>query len=208
MSSRGTFITLEGIEGVGKSSALEFIQTFLQTVGIDLLITREPGGTPIAEAIRRVLLTHHDEPMLPETELLLFFAGRAQHIDQVIEPALAAGRWVVSDRFIDASYAYQGGGRGISFTRIAALEDWLHRSIQPDKVFLLDAPVELALSRAERRGNPDRFELERKSFFTHVRESYLARMQLDPPRYQCIDASLTQERVHQQLAQHLQLLLP
>ena len=162
------FITLEGIEGVGKSTSLEFVQRYLQQQDITVEITREPGGTPIAESIRRVLLAYHDEKMSVDTELLLLFAGRAQHLNTRIKPALEQGAWLVCDRFIDASYAYQGGGRGIPESRIEALETWLQDNLRPDLTFLLDAPVEVALDRAKRRGNPDRFELENQGFFNRV----------------------------------------
>ncbi len=195
----GCFITLEGIEGVGKSTSLDFIQSYLQEQGIALEITREPGGTPIAEAIRRVLLAHHDEQMSVDTELLLLFAGRAQHIASQIQPALAKGLWVICDRFTDASYAYQGAGRGIPEARIALLETWVQDSLRPDLVLLLDAPVELALARAKERGNPDRFELENQSFFNRVRTHYLERARRSPQEYCIIDAAVPQEQVYQQL---------
>jgi dTMP kinase len=196
---KGCFITLEGIEGVGKSSSLEFIQNYLQSVAIPLEITREPGGTPIAEAIRRLLLAHHDEKMAVDTELLLLFAGRAQHMATQIRPALEKGYWVVCDRFTDASYAYQGAGRGVPEERIALLETWVQEQLRPNKIILLDAPVELALQRAKARGKPDRFELENQGFFNRVRSCYLERAKRFPEQYCVIDASLTQSQVYAQL---------
>ena len=202
-SCRGCFITLEGIEGVGKSTSLDFIQNYLSNQGLALDVTREPGGTPIAEAIRRLLLAHHDETMCADTELLMLFAARAQHCAQRISPALEAGSWVVSDRFTDASYAYQGAGRSMEMQRIAALDAWLRPQLVPDLVLLLDAPVEVALARAKERDNPDRFELEQQDFFKRIRAAYLQRAREHPARYRVIDASLRQQAVYQQIQQVL-----
>ena len=193
---------------MGKSTSLEFIQSYLEQQKRRVVLTREPGGTPVAESIRRVLLAQHDEDILSDTELLLFFAGRAQHIAKVIQPALAKDKWVVCDRFTDASYAYQAGGRGIPAARIAALEDWVQGDLRPDCVILLDAPVEVALARARARGNPDRFELEKQAFFTRVRDCYLARAAKAPSRYRIVDASVDREQVRQQIQQILDELLP
>ena len=193
------FITVEGIEGVGKSTAVATLANLLQAQGRTVCITREPGGTPIAEAIRRVLLDNYSEPMEIDTELLLMFAGRAQHIATVIEPALARGEWVLSDRFTDASYAYQGGGRHISDERIAILEQWVQGTLSPDITLLLDAPEDLALARAKKRSDLDRIEQEALHFFSNVRAKYLARAEAEPERFYCIDASASLEEVHTQL---------
>jgi dTMP kinase len=199
--SYGIFITVEGIEGVGKSTQVNFIKNLLEKSSVPHLITREPGGTPIAEEIRQVLLAHHTETMVPDAELLLMFASRAQHLAALILPALTAGKLVVSDRFTDATYAYQGGGRGIDKTRIATLEQWVQGSLRPDAVILLDAPVALALRRTKRRKNgPDRFEAEQEDFFERIREGYLARAKADPHRYHVIDASQSIQVVQQRIA--------
>lgn len=186
----GRFITLEGIEGVGKSTHLKFIQQYLAAADIPHIITREPGGTPIAEAIRNVLLTRHEEIIMPEAELLLLFAGRAQHIAHVIQPALDAGKWVVCDRFTDTSYAYQGGGRGVDKNHIAALEKWIQGDLQPDPVLLFDAPVEIALRRIQGRKKLDRFEAEKEEFFQRARRAYLERARQFPQRYKVLDANM------------------
>lgn len=184
------FITVEGIEGVGKTTALAVIKDTLQQAHIDVVFTREPGGTQIAEAIRRlVLLEAYDEAMTPDTELLLVFAARAQHIAQVIKPALAQGRWVVSDRFTDASYAYQGGGRGIPAERIAAIESWVQGPFRPNFTLLLDAPANVAMARAKQRTALDRIEAEEIAFFERGRASYLARAEQESQRFRVIDAS-------------------
>lgn len=184
----GLFITLEGIEGVGKSTCLKFLQHLLTKQNIMPVVTREPGGTPFAEAIRKLLLTPLNETVCNDTELLLMFAGRAQHISQIILPALQNGRWVLCDRFTDASYAYQGGGRGIAFERIGQLEQWVQGDLRPDLTLLFDAPVSTALSRMKKRGKPDRIEKEQKHFFTKVRNAYLARAEQEPQRFRIINA--------------------
>lgn len=186
----GRFIVLEGIEGVGKSTQLQFAREHLEASGIEVVVTREPGGTALAERIREVAIAPlRDERMPPITELLLMFAARAAHVDNLIRPTLARGAWVLCDRFIDASYAYQGAGRGVPDAEIAALEQMVLRNVRPDLVLLLDAPVGLALGRARaRRGGPDRFELEHADFFTRVRNTYLARAGLEPERYVVLDA--------------------
>jgi len=201
------FITVEGIEGVGKSTAVKSIQAFLEGQGIALTLTREPGGTAVAEDIRQILLHQLDEVIVPDTELLLMFASRAQHIATVIKPALAEGRWVVSDRFTDASYAYQGGGRGIESDRIAVLEDWVHADLQPDVTFLLDASTEIALERAKLRSTPDRIESEAHAFFERVRQAYLDRAKNDPKRFIIIDATLELSVVQSTIEHHLKTLL-
>jgi len=187
---RGKFITLEGGEGAGKSTVLSAVREQLVADGADVIITREPGGTPAGEAIRGVLL----DPALhgaiaPETELLLMFAARAQHVRETIKPALAAGRWVLSDRFTDASYAYQGGGRAQPLERIAELERWAADDLQPDLTLLLDLPVGIGLARARGRGPADRIELEAQDFFERVRAAYRARAAAQPARFRVIDAS-------------------
>lgn len=197
------FITIEGIEGVGKSTSLEFIQRTLQKLDIPFITTREPGGTPVAEAIRQVLLNKYPEPMLHETELLLMFASRAQHLASVIQPALQAGQWVVCDRFTDASYAYQGAGRGIAIKHIAMLESWVQGSLRPDLTLLLDAPVKIALKRARRRAHPDRIESEQAHFFHRVREGYLARAATHAKQYRIIDAAQSRRMVKMQIQEVL-----
>lgn len=196
MSSK--FITVEGIEGAGKSTALNVMRTWLEKKNIDHVMTREPGGTEIAESIRQTLLTPHDEKMHADTELLLMFAGRAQHIHHVIEPALSAGKWVVSDRFTDASYAYQGAGRTLPEERIAVLEDWVQGQLQPDLTLLLDVPVKVGIERINSR-EKDRIEQEKEAFFNRVRDAYLARAKQFPERIKVIDASQTEEKVHQDI---------
>ena len=187
--SKGLFITLEGGEGAGKSTQLAYIRQRIEDAGISLHVTREPGGTPLAEEIRVLLLGQRDEAMIPDTELLLMFAARAQHLAQRIRPALARGDWVLCDRFTDATYAYQGGGRGIDFARIAVLEDWVQGELRPDLTLLLDLPVETGLARAGQRGDLDRFEREQRGFFEHVRTAYLARAEQEPGRFRVIDAA-------------------
>ncbi len=185
----GLFITFEGPEGAGKSTNLKVFAQALAERGCTPLVTREPGGTPLAERIREVLLSLHDESMHADTELLLMFAARAQHLNGLIRPALAEGRVVISDRFTDATYAYQGGGRGIAPQRIAALETWVQGELRPDLVIVFDVPVELGMARARARSELDRFEREQQDFFEAVRASYLQRAAADPQRYRVIDAS-------------------
>ncbi|MBO6751736.1 MULTISPECIES: dTMP kinase [Spongiibacter] len=187
--NKGRFITLEGGEGVGKSSNMAFIVDLLTEAGVDFIQTREPGGTPLAEEIRQLLLTPRDEHMDELSELLLVFAARAQHLARTIRPALAAGTWVLCDRFTDATVAYQGAGRGLSLSTIAQLRALVHRDLQPDMTLLLDAPVEIGMSRAGERGELDRFEQEQMSFFERVRQGYIDQAQADPDRYRIIDAS-------------------
>ncbi|MFY1018828.1 dTMP kinase [Ectopseudomonas khazarica] len=184
----GLFITLEGPEGAGKSTNREYLAERLREQGIDVLLTREPGGTPLAERIRELLLAPSDEPMAADTELLLVFAARAQHLQQVIRPALARGSVVLCDRFTDATYAYQGGGRGLSTARIAQLEQFVQGELRPDLTLIFDLPVEVGLARAAARGRLDRFEQEQRSFFESVRHAYLARAEQSPQRYRVLDA--------------------
>jgi dTMP kinase len=187
---KGYFITVEGIEGVGKSTAVKYIQEYLLQAQKEVVLTREPGGTEIAEKIRHILLTpSHEERMLPETELLLMFAARAQHIKQIIEPALLEGKWVVCDRFVDASYAYQGGGRKISLKHIEMLEQWIVNNVKPNLTILLDAPSEVGLARAKHRGPQDRIEQEKIDFFDRVRHGYLMRAEQNKSRFCVIDAT-------------------
>lgn len=185
----GRFITIEGIEGVGKSTNLAFVQARLEAVGQSVVLTREPGGTDLGEAIRGLLLDHRNDAMGDDTELLLMFAARAQHLAEVIRPAMTRGLWVLCDRFTDATYAYQGGGRGVARERIAALEEWVQDGLRPDLTLLLDVPVELGLARAGKRGALDRFERERADFFERVRAAYLALAEAEPARFRVIDAS-------------------
>ncbi|MFO1391418.1 MAG: dTMP kinase [Agitococcus sp.] len=193
------FITLEGTEGVGKSTALAYIQDYLNEHYVPFISTREPGGTPLAEKIRQLLLTKDDEKMAYHTELLLMFAARAQHIQQVIKPALTAKKWVLCDRFTDASYAYQGGGRGLPMYEIAQLENLVQGELQPTLTLWLDAPVELGLQRAATRQELDRFEQEKVEFFQKVRAVYQQRAEAYPQRFRRIDASLPLEQVQAQL---------
>jgi dTMP kinase len=184
----GLFITLEGIEGVGKSTQMQFISSEIEHKGFRTLLTREPGGTKLGEAVRNILLNSADLSILPETELLLMFAARSQHIEEVIKPALKLGTIVICDRFTDASYAYQGGGRGISQDSIKILEKWVQKELTPDVTFLFDADVKTGLTRVASRGDSDRFESEDVSFFNRVRQSYLDRAKADPDRIKLINA--------------------
>jgi len=198
-SLKPLFITVEGIEGAGKSTTIKFIEQQLVAAGIAHQITREPGGTEIAEKIRQIFLQHHTETMAATTELLLMFASRAQHLASVIAPALTAGKWVLCDRFTDATYAYQGGGRGIDTARIAALEDWVQGALRPDYVLLLDVPAEVGLARIKKRNVEDRIEVEKAQFFERVRQAYLSRAHAMPERYKIIDASQNWPEVEQQI---------
>lgn len=200
---RGKFLTIEGTEGVGKTTNIEFIKQWLDGNQISFVSTREPGGTPLAEEIREVLLCNRDEKVCSKAELLMMFAGRAQHIDQVIEPHLARGNWVLCDRFTDATYAYQGAGREMGSALIAQLETVVQGSMRPDLTLILDVPVELGLERACKRSEPDRFELEKNDFFNRVRQAYLRMAENNPQRYKIIDASLPLDDVQQQIADNL-----
>jgi len=185
---RGKFLTIEGTEGVGKSTNLAFVRDWLQSKGIDVVVTREPGGTPLAEEIRTLLLAKRVETVDETAELLLVFAARAQHIAQVIKPALARGAWVLSDRFTDATFAYQGGGRGLSVETIGQLEALVQGELRPDLTLILDIDVELGLNRARQRGELDRFESETIIFFERVRAAYRARAESSPDHYAVINA--------------------
>jgi dTMP kinase len=202
---RGRFITLEGGEGVGKSTNMAFIEEWLKQRGVEYLKTREPGGTVLGEALRDLLL--HQEQVEAKAELLMVFAARAQHIETLIRPALEAGRWVVSDRFTDASYAYQGGGRLIEQETIEFLEAFVQGTLRPDLTLLLDVPVEIGMHRVEVRGAMDRFELEQVSFFERVRSAYLQRALKEPERIRIVSADRPLSEVQRTLAGHLESLL-
>ncbi len=201
------FITIEGGEGVGKSTNIQLITARLSKAGIDYVLTREPGGTPLAEKVRDLLLNEHEEVVAEMTELLLIFAARAQHLKLVIEPALKAGKWVVCDRFTDATYAYQGGGRGLSKSTIAELETVVQGSLRPDLTYLLDLAPDIGLARASKRAALDRFELEKIEFFERVRASYLERAAQEPERCVVIDAAAELEQVQTAILAHLETLL-
>lgn len=200
---RGLFITLEGPEGAGKTTNRAYLAEQLQAQGFDVVLTREPGGTPLAEQIREILLAPHTETMSVDTELLLMFAARAQHLTQVIQPALAAGKIVICDRFTDATYAYQGGGRGLDCSRIAMLEQFVQGDLRPDITLLFDLPVEDGMARAVARGKLDRFEQEQHDFFAAVRQSYLQRADNDPERFRLVNAQQTLVDVQRSLDVHL-----
>ncbi len=197
--SRARFITVEGIEGAGKSSCMDLLDRAVRARGHELLTTREPGGTPLGEALREVLLGHRHDGMDDDTELLLMFAARAEHLRAKIEPALARGLWVLCDRFTDATYAYQGHGRGIDLARIARLEDWVQGDRRPDLTLLLDLPVEQGLARAGRRSAPDRFERQTLDFFARVRDGYRTLAARHPARFRLIDASRPLDEVSRQI---------
>ncbi len=202
----GRFISLEGGEGVGKSTNLQFIKQFLEDRKIPFVLTREPGGTGVAETIRGILLERQAEKLTEQTELLLMFAARAQHIQELILPALQQGSWVICDRFTDATYAYQGGGRNMDVQTIAWLENLVQGDLRPDLTFVFDAPIEIGMQRAKHRGELDRFEIEQLAFFERVRQTYLHRAALNPQRYKIIDASLPLIDVQKQLQRELDLL--
>lgn len=204
----GQFISLEGTEGAGKSTNLKFIQHWLEQRGIEVVVTREPGGTLIGEAVREILLNTQFTEMMPNTELLLMFAARNQHIEEKIKPLLSAGKWVISDRFTDASYAYQGAARGIDFARIGELEHWVQQGFSPDLTFVFDLPIEVGMARvASRGGQTDRFEAEQHDFFTKVKQAYLDRAQAAPQRYRVLQAEQSLEAVQAQIETHLQALM-
>ncbi|HEX7369833.1 MAG TPA: dTMP kinase [Rhodanobacteraceae bacterium] len=194
---RGRLISLEGGEGAGKSTLLAGLREHLARSGLDMLYTREPGGTPVGEAVRKLVLDPAHRGIAAESELLLMFAARAQLVREVLQPALAAGRWVLCDRFTDASYAYQGGGRSVDATRIAELERIATEGLKPDLTLLLDLPVAEGRKRASQRGQADRIEAERDDFFERVRATYRARAMAEPERFCVIDASLPPDDVLQ-----------
>ncbi len=209
---QGQFITLEGTEGGGKSTNLRFIESFLTEQGIDVVVTREPGGTDIGEAVRAILLNNDFSAMCDDAELLLMFAARAQHIQEKIQPALAAGKWVISDRFTDATYAYQGGARGVDLQRIAQIEQWVQQGFQPNLTFIFDLPVTEGMARVQQRHQQtgqviDRFEQEKQAFFERVRQAYLDRAKQAPARYHILDASQPLTSVQHAIKARLQRVL-
>ncbi|MDE2234403.1 MAG: dTMP kinase [Gammaproteobacteria bacterium] len=202
--ARGKFITLEGVEGMGKSTHLNFISAYLKARGLRVQVTREPGGTPAADEIRALLLNNRREPIPPMAELLLMFAARTLHVENVIRPALASGTWIVCDRFTDATYAYQGGGRKLAARHITDLERMVLKGQQPDLTILLDADVELGLERAKQRGSLDRFEREQTAFFRRVRRVYLARARSNPRRIKLVRAAGGIAEIQTRIAQVLE----
>ena len=206
-TERGRLISFEGIEGVGKTTALDLVRKQLDIAHISYVCTREPGGTPIAENIRNILLNHVDEIMCPDTELLLMFASRAQSTAHVILPALNRGYWVLSDRFTDSSFAYQGGGRGIPVKRIEKLAKWILRDLKPDLTLLLEAPVSVSLSRVKSRGAKDRIEVEELNFFKRVREYYLTLANKERVRFRVIHTDQNLSNVKKQIIKAIKPLL-
>ena len=190
------FITFEGVDGAGKSTHLAWFADALRQRGLDVVVTREPGGTPLGEQLREILL---NQPMSIGTEAMLMFAARLEHIEQVIKPALRAGKWVISDRFSDASFAYQGGGRGMDWEKLHQLEQWVHPDLQPDLTLFFDVPVEVARQRLSNNVSLDRFEQEQSDFFERVRAGYHRRVQENPQRYAVIDAAQTLDSVKHEL---------
>ncbi|MDD5227578.1 MAG: dTMP kinase [Methylococcales bacterium] len=205
--SRGKFITFEGGEGVGKTTNVAFVESYLQARNIPLIVTREPGGTKLAEKLRALLLDKKSETITEEAELLLMFAARAQHIKHVIEPALARGDWVICDRFTDATYAYQGGGRNMKISTIEGLENLVQGHLRPDLTLLLDAPVKIGIERARKRGAFDRFESETIQFFEDVRRAYLLQAEINPQRIKLIKANQSLTDVQQTIINVLSPLL-
>ena len=201
---RGLFLTLEGVDGAGKSTHVQWLVDQLTERGVQVVCTREPGGTALGEKLRALLL---HEPMSLECETLLMFAARAEHLQAVIEPALRAGQWVVCDRFTDATFAYQGGGRELGVERIAVLERWVHPALKPDCTWLFDVPLAVARERLDRTREQDRFEQEAASFFERTRAVYLARAQQEPLRIQRVDATQSVEQIRQQIALQLEQLV-
>ena len=199
----GLFITVEGVEGAGKSTQLALILEHLKAAGIEVISTREPGGTPFAESVRELLLANREEKVDQITEMLLMFAARSQHLTGLIKPALAEGKWVVCDRFTDATYAYQGGGRNLGFDLVAQLEQLVQGDFRPERTFYLDLPVEQGMQRVVARGEKDRFEHEQIEFFERVRSAYLRLVEADPDRYIVIDASQSLDAVQADLAEKL-----
>ena len=192
---KGKFITVEGVEGAGKSTNIATIKSFLDQSGIEYIHTREPGGTEYGERLRELLLAHLDETLDPTAELLMIFAARAQHLSQLILPALARGVWVLSDRFTDATYAYQGAGRALDLDTISTLEHLVQGDLRPDLTLILDLPVALGMQRVNGRGERDRFEVEQNAFFERVRASYLSIAAQSPERYRLIDTSKPLDQV-------------
>jgi dTMP kinase len=205
--TQGKFLTVEGVEGGGKSTNIQYIADFLENKNIAFIVTREPGGTEISEAIRDLLLSSDLPAMHSDTELLLMFAARAEHLHKKILPALHSGKWVLCDRFTDASYAYQGGGRGIALQKIATLETWVQGNLRPDATLLFDLDAEIGLKRTQKRGAADRFEEEAIDFFNAVRKQYLQMAQDAPQRYHIIQAQYDLSTVQKQLATTMETLL-
>jgi dTMP kinase len=203
---RGAFISLEGIEGVGKSTNVAFTAETVRSAGFEVVTTREPGGTPFGERVREWILNGDHGALSADIEALLMFAARARHLDEVIRPALAAGRWVVCDRFTDATFAYQGGGRGASHTLLEALRREIHKGVEPDLTLLLDAPLDVGAARISNR-TLDHFEREQRPFFERVRAAYLALAAEEPTRIKVVDAASSLERVQQQIATQVRALL-
>ena len=196
---KGLFITLEGIEGAGKSTVADFIEDFLTKEGHDVIKTREPGGTVIGEQIREILLKNENYTLTYDTELLLVFSARAQHIQEVILPTLSSGKIILCDRFTDASYAYQGGGRGIDESRINLLEKWVQGDLRPNLTLLFDLDVSIGMQRTKKRSGTDRFEREEINFFEKVRNTYLERAKKEPQRFRIINAASSLENVKEQI---------
>ena len=196
---KGLFITLEGIEGAGKSTVVDFIEDFLTKEGHDVIKTREPGGTVIGEQIRKILLGNENYTLTYDTELLLVFSARAQHIQEVILPALSSGKIILCDRFTDASYAYQGGGRGIDASRINLLEKWVQGDLRPNLTLLFDLDVSIGMQRTKKRSDADRFEQEEINFFEKIRNTYLERAKNEPQRFRIINSALSLENVKEQI---------
>ncbi len=205
--ARGRFITFEGIEGVGKSTQVQLAAQWLRAQGVDVVTTREPGGTPLAEEIRELVLNARTEKLPAQAELLLMFAARSVHLEALIKPALQSGRWVLCDRFTDATFAYQGAGRGVSMDRIAELERLVQGGLQPDLTLLLDMPAAQGMQRVQRRGNElDRFESERVEFFERVRQGYLQRARADAARFRILNAAAPLQQVQAGVSAALELL--
>ena len=207
----GCFVTLEGVEGVGKSTNLEFVRNVIADAGIDVITSREPGGTPMAEAVRSVVLEDWDEPVPAYAELLLMFAARSAHVENLIRPALDRGTWVVCDRFVDASFAYQAAGRSLPREHVASLAEWVLGGLKPDLTLLLDATIDTSRARASKRDEArearDRFEAERASFFTRVRDAYLTAAAEDPQRIKVIDAGQPLQIVQREIRRELETLM-
>ena len=199
-TKQGLFLTFEGVDGAGKSTHIEWACEFLRSKGIEVCVTREPGGTALGEQLRQLLL---HEPMTLETETLLMFAARCEHLRRVIEPALAAGQWVVCDRFTDATYAYQGGGRALGLERVAQLARWVHPDLSPDRTWLFDVPLDVARSRLNATRTLDRFEQEQEDFFQRTRQAYLSLVQAEPSRFSVIDGTQTIGAIRDALANEL-----
>lgn len=205
---KGLFITVEGSDGAGKTTHVPFLEQLLSEAGLEVIVTREPGGTRLGEALREILLHQPDNPICGDTELLLMFAARIEHLEQVILPAVRSGKCVLCDRFTDATYAYQGGGRGVDGNRIAMLEEWVQKGYQPDLTLVFDVSVEVGLSRTcSREERPDRFERENPTFKESVRRAYHDRARQCPDRVKLIDSSHTIEETQDVLVQHVKSLL-